>query len=111
MKIILVKDGGPHRVRDTVWAEDIQEMVLPDGSKKGLRTILAERGINHERMKADDMRTVLSNHDDFRNDQAAVQQYIESRHFFSAKFHCEMNPIERVWGQLKHVMRIRTSRW
>ena len=93
-KNILVKDSGPRRVRDTVWAGNVQEMVLPDGSAKGLRTILAERGINHERMKADDMRTVLSNHDDFRNEKAAVQQYIESRGhhaFFLPKFHCEMN--------------------
>ena len=71
-KNILVKDGGPRRVRDTVWAGSVQEMVLPDGQAKGLRTILAERGIDMVRMKAEDMRTVLSNHDDFRNEKAAV---------------------------------------
>ena len=39
-KNIMVKDGGPRRVRDTctVWAGNVQEMVLPDGSAKGLRT-------------------------------------------------------------------------
>lgn len=72
-KNMLVKDGGPRRVRDTVWAGRVQEMVLPGGSAKGLRTILADQGINHERMKADDMRTVLSNHVDFKNEKAAMQ--------------------------------------
>ena len=54
-------------------------MVLPDGSAKGLRTILAERDINHERMKAGDMRTVSSDHDDFKNEKITVQQYVESQ--------------------------------
>ena len=79
-------------------------MVLPDGQAKGLRTILAERGINMARMKADDMQTVLSNHNDFRTEKAAVLMYVESRGhkaFFLPKFHCELNPIERVWGQSK----------
>ena len=62
-KNILVKDGGERRVRDTVWAGNPQVMVNPDCSAKGLRTNLAERGINTARMKADDMRTVLPYHD------------------------------------------------
>ena len=59
---ILVKDGGPRRVRDTVWGGRPQSMVLPDGSAKGLRTILAERGIFTSTLKADDMRIIMSNH-------------------------------------------------
>lgn len=54
-KSILVKDGSPHRVHDTVWAGHPQTMVNSDGSAKDLRTILAERGINTVRMKADDI--------------------------------------------------------
>lgn len=65
-KNILVKDGGPRIIRDTVWAGNVQEMVLPDGRAEGLRTILTERGINHQRVKAEDMRIVLCQHDDFR---------------------------------------------
>ena len=78
-KNILVKDGGERRVRDTTWAGRPQIMVNPDGTAKGLRTILAERGINTVRMKADDMRTVLSNHDDFVNEKTTVEHYVESR--------------------------------
>ena len=87
-------------------------MVLPDGQAKGLRTILAERGIFMVRMKAKDMRTVLSNHDDFWNEKAAVHNYVESRGhrvFFLPKFHCELNPIERVWGHSKRYCRAYTN--
>ena len=96
---ILVKDGGPRRVRDTVWGGRPQSMVLPDRSAKGLRTILAERGIFTSTLKADDMRIILSNHDDFANEKTQVEHYVISRGFqchFLPKFHCELNPIERV---------------
>lgn len=65
-------------------------MVLLDESAKGLRTILAERGLKHERMKAGDMRTVLSNHDDFKIEKTTVQRYMlradDTRHFFCQNF-------------------------
>ena len=51
-------------MRDTVWAGRPQVMVNANGTAKGLRSMIAERGINTTRMKADDMRVVLSNHDD-----------------------------------------------
>ena len=99
---ILVKDGGPRRVRDKVCAGHPQSMVTEDGSAKGLRTILQERGINVGTLKADDMRTILANHEDFASEATQVEHYVNSREFqcfFLPKFHCELNPIERVWGQ------------
>ena len=45
------------------------------------------------------MRTILSNHNDFFNENTEAEHYIESRGlqcFFLPKFHCELNPIERV---------------
>ena len=111
-KNILVKDGGERRVRDTTWAGRPQAMVHPDGTAKGLRTILTERGINHTRMKADDMRTVLSYHEDFINEKTTVEHYVDSRgHIavFLPKFHCELNPIERVWGHSKRYCRAYTN--
>ena len=41
--------------------------VLQDDLAKGLRTILRDRGITTGTLKADDMRTILANHDDFVN--------------------------------------------
>ena len=111
-KSLLVKDGGPRRVRDTTWAGTHQCMVNADGTAKGLRTILCERGINTDWMLADDMRIVLSNHDDFVNEQTIVQHYLESRGhmvFFLPKFHCELNAIERVWAQAKVYCRAHTN--
>ena len=66
--------------------------------------ILEERGINTSSMKADDMKIVLSFHDDFRTEKTLVEKFlIDEGHkvMFLPKFHCELNPIERVWGQAK----------
>ena len=87
-------------------------MVLPHGSAKGLQTILQERGINTATLKADDMRVKLSNHDGFVNEKTQVQHYVTSRGcqcFFLPKFHCELNPIERVWGQSKRYSRAHSN--
>ena len=51
-------------------------MVDDKGVPKGMKKILEERGINTNRMKADDMRTVLSFHDDFQNEKTIVEQFI-----------------------------------
>ncbi len=83
-------------MRDTTWARAPQLMVNPDGTAKGLKTILTERGINPTTLKADDMRTILSFHDDFRLEKTQVEQYVEGRGFnclFLPKFHCELNPL------------------
>ena len=87
-------------------------MVKGDGSAKGLRTILQEHGINVGTFKADDMRTVLANHEEFATEATQVEHYVNSRGFlcfFLPKFHCELNPIERVWGQSKRYCRAHTN--
>ena len=100
-----VRPGGAQsRMRDTVWARQVQKMVLADGTPKGMKMILEERGINTSSMKADDMRTVLSFHDDFRTEKTLVEKFLSDeghKVVFLPKFHCELNPIERVWGQAK----------
>ena len=104
VKKSFVKDGGPWCVCDTVWAQKPQRNVTDDGSGKGLRTILNEQGINTANMWADDMRVVLSNHDDFVNGKTPLEHYLHGRGFLAyllPKFHCELNPIERVWAQAK----------
>ena len=111
-KNILVKDGGQRRVRDTVWGNKPQKMVTNEGVAKGLRTILLERGINTSTMRAEDMRVVLSNHDDFANEKTIVEHFLQDRGhlaYFLPKFHCELNAIERVWGQAKVYCRAHTN--
>ena len=88
----------------TVWAGQVQKMTKDDGTPKGMKMILEERGINTSSMKADDMKIVLSLHDDFRTEKTLVEKFlIDEGHkvMFLPKFHCELNPIERVWGQAK----------
>lgn len=50
------------------------------------------------------MRTILTNHDDFKNEKPKLCHYLESRGHVALhlpKFHPELNPIERVWAQSK----------
>ena len=43
-----------------------QQMVYPDGTPKGLRAVLTERGVNTTGMTKQDMITTLQQHDDFK---------------------------------------------
>ena len=70
-------------------------MVLEYGTSKGIKIVLKERGINTTRMTAEDMRVVLSNHEE----KTLVEHYLGNRGrtvMFIPKFHCKLNPIERV---------------
>ena len=48
------------------------------------------------------MRNVLGSLPDFKNQKSKVEIFINSKGrlaYFLPRFHCELNPIERVWGQ------------
>ena len=62
---------------------------------EGLRVVLQERGINTHGMNVDQMREILGNHPDFKNEKSWHIVY------FLPKYHCELNPIERVWTRSK----------
>ena len=108
-----VKPGGNQPcMRDTVWAGRTQKMVDGRGVPKGIKKVLEERGINTSSLIADDMRTILSNHEDFGTEQTIVEHFLEKEGLegiFLPKFHCELNPIERVWGQAKVYTRAHTN--
>ena len=94
-----VKPGGKQRVmHDTMWQGCVQKMIFRDGRPKGMRQILQERGYNTQNMVA------LLKHPDFRDEKSLIEQLImKSGHIpiLLPKFHPEINPIERVWAQLK----------
>ena len=51
------------------------------------------------------MSHVLSLQEDFAQEKSMLQHYIEGRGYicmFLPKFHCELNPIEIVWGFMKY---------
>ena len=96
-KVMNVRPGGVQpRMCDTMWADRMQKMVFEDGTPKGMKQILEERGINTTRMVADDMRTVLLWYDDFWNEKTIVEHYLNGRGhivMFVSKFYCELNTI------------------
>ena len=54
-------------------------------------------------MKVEQMREEISNHPDFKNEKTKQDEhFLNSKGhscIFLPKFHCELNPIERCWGQ------------
>ena len=83
-------------------------MVFADGTPKGMAQVLRKRGVNITKMKADDMREELRKHHDFKDEKTKLEWFLHNRlHacIYNPKFHCELNPIERVWGQAKRYTR------
>ena len=56
-------------------------MVFADGTSKGLRQILIERGVNVTKMKLDDMRAFISTHPDFRDEQPEIVKFLRRSGF------------------------------
>lgn len=112
-KTMNVKPGGAQpALRDTIWAGRVQKLVDSNGVPKGMKKVLEERGINTTTLKANDMREILANHSDFASEKTMVEHLLESEGLkgtFLPKFHCELNPIERVWGQAKKYSRAHTN--
>ena len=104
-----VKPGGKQPVmHDTVYNGKLQKMVLSDGTPKGMKIVLEERGVNTRNMKAEDMRIALQDMHDFKYEKTKLETLLSNhgyRGFFIPKFHCELNPIERVWAQSKKYTR------
>ena len=59
-------------------------------------------------MKLDEMRAEISTHPDFKNEKTKIEHFLNGKGYgcvFLPKFHCELNPIERCWGQAKRYTR------
>jgi transposase len=100
--------GGQPKLRDTVYKGKVQRMVFPDGTAKGLKRVLEERGVNTRGMNRQDMKDELASHSDFKDELTIVESFLRSKShgcFFLPKFHCELNPIKRCWGQAKRYTR------
>ena len=70
---INVSDGGKQPVmKDTVWDGQVQKMTLEDGTQKGMKRVLEERGVDTHKMKADQMRKELLKFDEFNSDGVPI---------------------------------------
>ena len=107
------KPGGKQAVmRDTIWDGKPQRMVFNIGVPKGLIQVLKERNRYHPKMKLEDMRKEISSHQDFLNKKTKLERFLNDRQhccIMLPKFHCELNPLERCWGQSKRYTRAYTN--
>ena len=106
--------GGKQRIlRDTSYNGKEQRMyTVVNGQKvaKGLKRVLEERGISTDGRNKEWMQSVpvLSQHIDFKFEKCEIEKtLIHKGHIptFLPKFHPELNPIERVWAQMKRYTR------
>ena len=113
VKSMNVGPGGKQaKLRDTIWQGHPQCLTLPDGKPKGMRLILEERGIDTTGWTAKEMQAELASHEDFANEKTVVEKVVEERGhicIFIPKFHCELNPIERVWCHAKKHVRANSN--
>ena len=104
-----VSDGGKQPfLRSTIWDGKVQKMVTDEGLQKGLKRVLEERGINVKGMQKADLIKILEEMQDFKYQKTRVEELILNkghRVMFVPKFHCEINPIERVWCHAKQYTR------
>jgi len=96
----------------------IQQMQNEEGIPKGIRAILAERGLwptNGIRLDCNGQcsdnccaRRIMANQPDFLEQKSQISEKITNAgHFvdYYPKFHCECNYIERFWGAAKRQVR------
>ncbi len=112
VKRMNVKPGGSQRVmRDSSYNGKEQKMYfMRQGVKvaKGLKMVLEQRGIATEGKNKQWMQDTLSQHVDFKFEKSEIEKFLLKKgHIptFLPKFHPELNPIERVWAQLKRYTR------
>lgn len=101
-----VKPGGKQRVmRNGWWAGKVQKMMDAHGIPKGMKQVLHERGVDTRKMVAEEMREVLGNFPDFKYEKSRIERLLIDKYghivYMLPKYHCELNPIERVWAQSK----------
>ena len=101
-----VNPGRKQRVmRDGFWDGKAQRMVTSAGIPKEMRIVLEERGVNTHAMTREKMREVLACHADFKHEKSRIERCLVDEKgyivYMLPKFHCEPNPIERVWAQSK----------
>ena len=55
-----------------MWDGQVQKMTLEDGTQKGMKRVLEERGVDTHKMKADQMRKELLKFDEFNSDGVPI---------------------------------------
>ena len=97
-KMNVNQEGKQRVMQDGWWNNKPHKMNIALGILKGLCVVLEERGANTKGMNGDQMRDVLAQHPDFKNEKSRVERFLsEEKHhivYMLPKFHSELNPIE-----------------
>ena len=103
-----VKPGGKQRImRNTEYNGRVQKMyttVRGEKVAKGMKLVLEERGVSTLGKNGEWMRTQLASHPDFKHQKSMIEHFLQDKGHICMllpKYHPELNPIERVWAQLK----------
>ncbi|KAH8916778.1 hypothetical protein BT69DRAFT_1227864, partial [Atractiella rhizophila] len=120
-----IKGGVQARLRPGWYEKDglriIQPMVDVNGTPKGIKTILKERGLWIDGLRGC-CKKIAEHHDDnkccaqrwmaaqpdFQAQKSAVIEAVEAAGHYAImlpKFHCEINYIEFFWGRIKYYCR------
>ena len=100
-----VSDGGKQPFnyeikRSTKWDGEDKLMITSAGLQKGFKSLLEDRRIDTTGMRQEEMIKIVSEMRDFKYQKTRVEELI-LRVMFIPKFHCELNPIKRVWCHAK----------
>lgn len=112
VNVLNLKDGGKNArpMRDGWFVDEngqrmVQSMHTSNGTLKGLKTILTERGLwPAESLSRDAARKLLSSQPDFSGQMEWLEEVVTEAGFqvdFYPKYHCEFNYIEMFWGAAK----------
>ena len=85
-----------------------QPMQFADGTQKGLKQVLNERGLWDPKLRLETARELVGSQPDFQEQRSSLANMVENAgHLadFYPKYHCELNFIERVWGEAKGIVR------
>jgi hypothetical protein len=119
-KVFPLKDGGkniPRNMRngwflmanfDGSQSKVSQSMYFDNGVAKGLHSILKERGFDTKNLKLQEKTHILMNQSDFLGQKSWLEESLVDLGQivdFVPKFHCEMNPMERIWAYAKNITR------
>ena len=86
----------------------VLQHMMEDGLARPLKDILEERGLWQPKLCKGAAAQLLKEQPDFTGQKEWLTEVIESRGhqiLYLPKFHCELNPIERVWAHVKHDLR------
>ena len=67
--------GKRPKMQDTVWDGAVQKLVYEDGTPKGMRAVLEERGVHTTGMRAKKMRDLLETFPDFNGHKTLLEDY------------------------------------